>query len=615
MNETLGQRMEKLLGSDEARILKGDFERELYSMDIGDVPFVKRLFDTTPDLVIQPGSVEALKKIVRFANDESVAIVPRGSASSGLGGVVPTIRGLVLDFSAMNRIFALNRAAAEEATLKVQAGVRWSEIEEFLKDEDLSVRAYPSSFFSTVGGWIATGGYGIGSFRFGHLRDHIESIEVMFTSGEITSIRSGDEEFARFFGTEGQFGIILSATLKLRKRPKKSLPHLLYFGSTEAAFSFVRDLIQQAEITPYHIKYVDAAHLGEVNRILDEDLFSEKDAVLVAFEDEKEELSFLAFAEIRGIHAEDYLAKYLWHERLFPMKRRGCNKTPLACELVMPLESVVPFLNTLKRKIRSYRVDLNVESHIVSDREALVMLTYASDVRELRAYLAHLTLIPVLTRLGLKFGGVPYGVGIWNSPFLSDKYDKETLRSYRAYKRAVDPWNILNPNKFFAVRTKWANIPGLLFRPFIFRMLVRFARLIAPVLATPGSTTECGAEESVLEKAAYSCVKCGSCAAHCPAYTVTNEASVIPKNKLMLAKKLLAGGKIAKGDSDKVFLCTHCGMCREICQNDLDLPAAWLELEERLGNRFGRPDEAIRDFVATTESSERYWRLVNAQKV
>ncbi|HUV03011.1 MAG TPA: FAD-binding protein [Desulfobacteria bacterium] len=614
MNEKLGRRMEKLLGSDEARILEGDFERELYSTDIGDVPFVKRLFDTTPDLVILPKSVDALKKIVRFANDEPVAIVPRGSASSGLGGVVPTVRGLVLDFSAMDRIVALNREVAG-ATLKVQAGVRWSEIEEFLKDEDLSVRAYPSSFFSTVGGWIATGGYGIGSFRFGHLRDQIESIEVMFTSGEIKSIQSGEEEFARFFGSEGQFGIIISATLKLRKRPKKSLPHLLYFGSTEAAFSFVEDLIQQAAIKPYHIKYVDAAHFGEVNRILDEDLFSEKDAVLVVFEEEKEELSFLAFAEKRGIIAEDHLAHYLWHERLFPMKRRGCKKTPLACELVMPLESAVQFLNKLKRIIQSYRVDLSVESHIVSEREALVMLTYASDVREPRTYLAHLMLIPILTRLGLKFGGVPYGVGIWNSPFLSDKYDKETLRSYKAYKRAVDPQNILNPNKFFAVKTKWANVPGMLFRPLIFRMLVRFARLVAPVLATPVSTNEREAEESVLENAAYSCVKCGSCAAHCPAYTVTSEASVIPKNKLMLAKKILAGGIISKGDSDKVFLCTHCGMCRDICQNDLDLPAAWLELEERLGNRFGRPDDAIRDFVATTESSERYWRLVNAQKV
>mgnify|MGYP001155750661 CR=1 FL=1 len=154
MDEKLKTQIEGL-GGDDARIIEGDFERELYSTDIGEVPFAKRLFHTTPELVIQPKSVAALKKIVQFANDEKVALFPRGSVSSGLGGVVPTVKGVVLDLSFMNKIVELNR---EKETLKVQTGVRWSEIENFLNPENLSLRAYPSSFFSTVGGWIATGG-------------------------------------------------------------------------------------------------------------------------------------------------------------------------------------------------------------------------------------------------------------------------------------------------------------------------------------------------------------------------------------------------------------------------------------------------------------------------
>jgi len=151
-------------------------------MDIGEVPFAKRLFHTTPELVIQPKSVDTLKKIVQFANDEKVALFPRGSVSSGLGGVVPTVKGIVLDLAFMNKIVELNR---EKETVEVQTGVRWSEIEDFLKPEDLSLRAYPSSFFSSVGGWIATGGYGIGSYRFGHLKYQIKSIEIMFPSCEL----------------------------------------------------------------------------------------------------------------------------------------------------------------------------------------------------------------------------------------------------------------------------------------------------------------------------------------------------------------------------------------------------------------------------------------------
>ncbi len=611
MDENVKTRIKRVVGED-ARIIEGKFERELYSMDIGEVPFAKRLFDTTPELVIQPKSVDTLKKIVQFANDEKVALFPRGSVSSGLGGVVPTVKGIVLDFAFMNKIVELNR---ERETIKVQTGVRWSEIEDSLKSEDLSLRAYPSSFFSSVGGWIATGGYGIGSYRFGHLKYQIKSIEIMFPSGEVTSIHSEKEEFARFFGTEGQFGIVLTATLKLRKKPKKSLPHLVYVESAEDAFDFVRGMIRE-ELKPNHIKYLDATHLEEANCFLDEDLFHVKDAVLVEFEEDDEETKFLDFIGGRGSLADDYISNYIWHERLFPMKRRSRKPTPLACELVIPLENAVPYLKVVKRITEKCWMNIHVESHIVGKDKALLMLTHLCDVREPKAYLAHISLIPVLTRLGIKFGGAPYGVGIWNTPFIKDKCEKKRLKIYKAYKKEVDPRNILNPHKFFAVKTKMANILGITFKPPLFRLLIHLATLTTPIFGKPASPKEEFKVESVLEKTVYSCIKCGSCAAVCPAYLVTNEESVTPKNKLYLAKKLLVGGEISKSDADKVFLCTHCGMCREVCQNDLDLVTAWTELEKLLESEFGAPEEEIRDFISTMESSEDYWRFVyNAQKI
>jgi FAD/FMN-containing dehydrogenase len=615
MDEKLKTRIKGLVGED-ARIIEGDFERELYSMDIGEVPFAKRLFHTTPELVIQPKSVDALQKIVQLANDEKIALFPRGSVSSGLGGVVPTVKGIVLDFAFMKNLSLKKKALPKKykgekdyTTIKVQTGVRWSEIEDFLKPEELSLRAYPSSFFSSVGGWIATGGYGIGSYRFGHLKYQIESIEVMFPSGEVKSIHSVEEEFARFFGTEGQFGIVLTATLKLREKPKKSLPHLVYFENAEDAFDFIRGMIKE-ELKPNHIKYLDAAHLEEANTFLSEDLFHVKDAVLVEFEEDDEETKFLDFSEGRGSIAEDYISNYIWHERLFPMKRRSHKPTPLACELVIPLENAVPYLKVVKRITERCWMNIHVESHIVGKDKALLMLTHLCDVREPKAYLAHISLIPVLTRLGIKFGGVPYGVGIWNTPFIKDKCEKKRLKSYKAYKKEVDPRNILNPHKFFAVKTKMANILGITFKPPMFRLLIHLATLTTPIFGKLTSPKEEFKVESILEKTVYSCIKCGSCTAVCPAYLVTNEESVIPKNKLYLAKKLLAGEEISKSDADKVFLCTHCGMCRDVCQNDLDLVAAWTELEKMLETKFGKPKEAIRDFVSTMESSEDYWRFV-----
>ena len=614
MNEVLKERI-KELSRDDARIIEGEFERELYSRDIGEVPFATRLFHTTPELVIQPKCVDAVSKILQFANEEKMAVFPRGSVSSALGGVLPTVKGIVLDFAFMNKIEELNR---EKETIKVQTGARWSEIADFLNAaaEHLALRAYPSSFFSTVGGWIATGGYGIGSYRFGHLKYQIESLEVMFPSGEIKAIYPEEEEFTRFFGTEGQFGIVLTATMKLRKKPQKTMPHLLYVEHADDAFQFIQDMIKE-ELKPYHIKYVDASHLEEANTFLREELFRVSDAVLVAFEEDaeaaaEEETKFLDFAKDRGILAEDYLSHYIWHERLFPMKRRGGKPTPLACELVIPLENAAPYLSRVKRFLKRCGMDIQVESHIVGKGKALLMLTHMSDVREPKAYLVRMTLIPVLTRLGITFGGVPYGVGIWNTPFIKDKCEKKRLKLYKAYKKEVDPANILNPHKFFSVKTKMANIRGITFKPLVFRLLIHLAALATPIFGKLAPHGEEVKEESALEKTVYACIKCGSCAAHCPAYLVTHEEAVIPKNKLYLAKKLLAGEEVSKYDSDKVFLCTHCGMCRDVCQNDLDLVAAWLELETMLADRFGKPEGAIREFVSTMESSEAYWRFVYA---
>jgi len=610
METELQTKLKGRIGND-AKIREGGFERELCSTDISEVPFAKRLFKTTPELVIQPKSVEALIKIVQFANKEKIALFPRGSASSGLGGVIPTASGIALDLSALNEILELNQ---EKEMLKVQTGVRWSEIEDFLKLQNFSVRAYPSSFFSTVGGWIATGGYGIGSLRFGHLKDQIDSIEVLFPSGELKSIHSDKEEFSRFFGTEGQFGILVSATLKLRKKHNKSLPQLIYFGGYRDAFHFITDMVQ-ADIKPYHVTYLDAAHLEAENTLLGEDLFRVNDAVLVEFENEEERTKFLDFAENRGILEEDYLANYLWHERLFPVKLRSGKPTLLVCELVIPTKYAVSYLNEVKRLAERYRVDLQIEAHLIEKDKALVMVTHRCDVRKPLLYLTHMTLIPALTILGITVGGVPYGIGIWNTPFITAKFDKKTLTIYRAYKKRIDPHHILNPNKFFSVRTKWANIPGILFKPFVFRVLIRSAVVLTPVLARLMSLKEREEKESGLEETVYSCMKCGSCAATCPAYIVTGEEALIPKNKLYLAKKLIAGDKIAKSDSDKVFLCTHCGMCREVCQNDLDLLTAWSELERMLEDKFGKPEEAIQNFVSVMESSEAYWRFVYAQKI
>jgi FAD/FMN-containing dehydrogenase len=75
-------------------------ERLLYGHDIAAMPGLVRplVGKTTPDAVVQPESEEELAELVRWASKKRIPLVPRGKGSSGYGGIIPTRRGIVVDF-------------------------------------------------------------------------------------------------------------------------------------------------------------------------------------------------------------------------------------------------------------------------------------------------------------------------------------------------------------------------------------------------------------------------------------------------------------------------------------------------------------------------------------
>ncbi len=142
-------------------------ERKLYGHDIAEIPsLIKPLIgDTTPDAVVQPQSEEELVELVKWAVKNNVRLTPRGKATSGYGGAIPVRKGIVVDFYRMNKVVRIDPDAR---TATVQAGVVWEKLDRELAKHGLTLRLYPSSYpSSTVGGWLAQGGAGIGSYEAG----------------------------------------------------------------------------------------------------------------------------------------------------------------------------------------------------------------------------------------------------------------------------------------------------------------------------------------------------------------------------------------------------------------------------------------------------------------
>ena len=138
----------------------------------GDVPEL-------PSAVVRPRSTEEVSIIVRWANQHSVAIVPRGGGSGVCGGAVPPKGSVVMDMTAMNHVLSID---LDSQIVHAEAGILGDVLEAKLNESSLMLGHYPQSFaLSTVGGWIAATSAGQASPGFGFIEDRLLGADCRYT--------------------------------------------------------------------------------------------------------------------------------------------------------------------------------------------------------------------------------------------------------------------------------------------------------------------------------------------------------------------------------------------------------------------------------------------------
>ena len=599
------------------RFLEGFMERSLYSQDQAEIPvLIKNLFARLPEVVVQPKNVDDIVKIVKEAYKKKIPIVPRGSASSAFGNILPVKGGMILDLSSLRGILSLNEL---DSTVTVETGVRWDDLDYFLKPKGYAIRTYPSSWFSTVGGWISTGGYGINSFKYGHIRDQVSTLRVVSYKGQVKDIESNDPEFAYYFGTDGQMGIILNVKLKIRKDPCVSIPYFFQFDNNDQSYQFIQELIDNG-VDASHIAHYNSHHIRQFNKLLKENypnvkcVFEEKDSVLVHLEDRRAEKALLEYIEDKRIFKDkNHLACKLWNERFFTMCIKRFGPTLLASELLLPISKLREYVQMACKLGRKCGIEISTESHIVSRKEVLIISSFLSNQKNTLGYLSHLALVMMLFELGLELNGRIYNVGAWMTPFVESKFGRDIFVKLKNYKKKEDPHNLGNPGKFFSLETKYLKFPLELLNPVMkttLKILESFSLIFGKVsMFLQTHSFQEDKPRSIIEKTVLECAKCGSCVPVCPAYIVTGDESVTARGKLFFIKEYMSGNRFSREYAEKMFLCTHCKACETVCQTKLGLMNIWDIWEKRLEKEFGRPTEVIEKFVEDVERNEKYQEL------
>ncbi len=592
---------ESLLG---LQILDSPMEREIYGMDQAEVPpELRRAFVRgTPELVVQPRNEEEIERVLRYAEIQGLPVVPRGAASSPYGGAVPAKGGVVLDLSLMRTVLALDR---QTGVVAVEAGVRWADLDEFLRGNDYSVMAHPSSWFSTVAGWLSTGGYGLYSLRFGPFWSQLEWIRVVDFKGVRTVLREAPE-FQYYVHTEGQMGIISQVGLRVRSRPKLQLPLLFTFQTALEAVSMGQAIATRFK--PVHMTYYDPSRLGEFNELHGREVLERAHSILVVVEEENEAEALTSYVAGKGERAEHYRASYLWEHRLFPMQVKKLGPGLLGAEFLMKVPLIPGYMRRARELASRFDVNLSHEVHYVRPDEGLVISSFLTDQRVLQRYLPHLALVLLLTKLGVRTGGRAYGIGVWNRPFLRTRYSRHQVAALKRYKRRVDPKGLLNPGKAFG------DAPGLL-RPWMIALplmnplvLRAVARGLSWKRPSRPSKELARAQEDL--RSAAECAHCSACITVCPAYLADRTELVTARGKLMALERLMAGQGLGEEDALKLFDCIHCSACTNVCQSGIDLVPMWDRLEAAVAQRHGKPLAQIEDFARRVEEEPEYHELV-----
>jgi FAD/FMN-containing dehydrogenase len=165
-------------------------ERSMYSHDVGALPgLIKPLLGSTqPAAVVQPVSEEELSELARWAAAERIPLVPRGKSTSGYGGVLPVRGGIVVDFVRLTSVLDVRKDR-----VTVQAGISWKKLGEHLRRENQTLCLYPSSYpSSTVGGWLAQGGAGFGSWKYGWFAENVLNARAVLGDGSVRDFQRED---------------------------------------------------------------------------------------------------------------------------------------------------------------------------------------------------------------------------------------------------------------------------------------------------------------------------------------------------------------------------------------------------------------------------------------
>ena len=418
-----------------------------------------------PSAVIFAESTQDVADAVKIADQYGIPVIPFGVGSSLEGHLLAVQGGISIDTGRMNKVLSIN---AEDLTVTVQPGVNRVQLNEEIKSTGLFFPIDPGAVAS-IGGMTATRASGTNAVRYGTMRENVLALEVVTANGQV--IRTGTRakkssagyDLTRLMvGSEGTLGVITEITLRIYPLPEAISAAICSFPSIEAAVRTTIQVIQMG-IPIARVELIDVNTVRMVNTYAKLNL-REEPMLLMEFHGSpsgvKEQAETVQeIASEFGGNAFEWAVTPEERTRLWAARHNSyfaAIQSKPGCRAIST-DTCVPI---------SRLADCLLDSVAEADASGLpyFLVGHVGDGNFHFGYLLDPT-IPAerevaedlnnkLVARALSLGGTctgEHGIGLHKMDFLVAEAGDGAVEMMRTIKRALDPKNIMNPGKIFAI--------------------------------------------------------------------------------------------------------------------------------------------------------------------
>ncbi len=433
-------------------------------------------FKALPDVVVFADTTQQVSDIVKLANKHKVPFIARGGGTGLSGGMLPVQGGIIIALNRMNRILEIDY---ENSCAVVEPGVVNLLLSQAVQNQGYHYAPDPSSQKAcTIGGNIAENSGGPHTLKYGVTSDHVLGLEVVLPNGEIVEFGGVVEETPGYdlrgvmIGSEGTFGIVTKAVVRLTRNPEAYQTALAVFETMDDASNAVSTIIG-AGIIPAALEMMDSLVIRALEEAFHFGFPLDAEAILIVELDgikagmQKQTEQILEIFMEHNARDVNYAKDEAEREQLWKARKSAFGSFGRLAPNYITQDGVVPrtrlpkVLRRISEISEKYQIPIANVFHAGDGNIHPIVLFNERD-EELCQRVEHVNkeILTVCAEVGGTITG-EHGIGVEKMDYMPLIFNPADLRIMAAVKDIFNPTGLCNPGKIFPTAESYEKL-GLL---------------------------------------------------------------------------------------------------------------------------------------------------------